>query len=114
MFVVVVIILVAVVLVSLLHFLQSPVSQLLPKGEEYLNFASNYQGGAETKVYLVNSTLNYGVYEVSFTRSGATGIYSITKGDPCVIINGTIRNDYEIEKEETWMLCYCDVSSEGL
>jgi hypothetical protein len=95
MFAVIAIILVVVVLVSLLYSLQSPVSQLLSKGEEYLNFTSDYQGGAETKVYLVNSTLFYGVYEESFTRWGATGFYSIANGDPCVIINGTIRNDYE-------------------
>ena len=95
LFVVTAIILVAVVLFSFLYFLQFPVLKPQPKGEEYLNYSKDIQEGAETKVYLINSMLNYGFYEESFTRSGATGFYSITKGDPCVIINGTIRNDYE-------------------
>jgi len=96
------IILVVAISVSALYLLQSPgptpqppVPTPQPEGEQFLNFTSNYQGGAETKVYLVNSTLFYGVYEESFTRSGATGFYSIAKGNPCVVINGTIRNDYD-------------------
>ena len=44
--------------------------------------------------YLIDSQLYYGNYNQSFTRSGATGSYSINNGDACVIINGTIRNDY--------------------
>jgi flagellar basal body-associated protein FliL len=91
----IVIVLVAIILFSLAHFLQSSVPTQQPKGEEYMHFVSNYQGGIETKVYLVNSMLFYGVYNESFTRSGATGSYSINKGAPCVIINGTIRNDYD-------------------
>jgi flagellar basal body-associated protein FliL len=91
----IVIVLVAIILFSLAHFLQSSVPTPQPKGEEHLHFVSNYQGGVETKVYLVNSMLFYGVYNESFTRSGATGSYSVNKGDPCVIINGTIRNDYD-------------------
>ena len=60
----------------------------------YLHFPSDYQGGSETKAYLIDSQLYYGNYNQSFTRSGATGSYSINNGDACVIINGTIRNDY--------------------
>jgi hypothetical protein len=60
----------------------------------YLHFPSDYQGGAETMAYLIDSQLYYGNYNQSFTRSGATGSYSINNGDACVIINGTIRNDY--------------------
>lgn len=66
-----------------------------PKGGVYLHFPSDYQDGAQTKAYLVDSQLYYGVYNESFSRSGATGDYSINKGDPCTIINGTIRNDYD-------------------
>ena len=66
-----------------------------PKNGEYLHYPADYQGGVETKVFLVDSQLHYSVYNESFTRSGATGSYSINKGDPCVIINGTIRNDYD-------------------
>jgi hypothetical protein len=72
----------------------SPISVKQPKNGEYLHYPADYQGGVETKVFLVDSQLHYGVYNESFTRSGATGSYSINKGDSCVIINGTIRNDY--------------------
>jgi len=65
------------------------------KGGVYLHFPSDYQDGAQTKAYLVDSQLYYGVYDESFSRSGATGDYSINKGDPCIIINVTIRNDYD-------------------
>jgi len=65
------------------------------KGEIYLHFPSNYQGGDESKAYLLASQLYYGVYNESFSRSGATGDYSVNKGDPCIVINGTIRNDYD-------------------
>jgi hypothetical protein len=66
-----------------------------PKGGVYLHFPSDYQDGAQTKTYLIDSQLYYGVYNESFSRFGATGDYSINKGDPCIIINGTLRNDYD-------------------
>ncbi|MFA5571583.1 MAG: hypothetical protein WC046_00160 [Candidatus Bathyarchaeia archaeon] len=31
----------------------------------------------------------------AFPCSGATGDYSIYKGYPCIVINGTIQNDYD-------------------
>ncbi len=65
------------------------------KGGVYLHFPSSHQDGAQTKAYLVDAQLYYGVYNESFSRSGATGDYSVKKGDPCIIINGTIRNDYD-------------------
>jgi hypothetical protein len=71
----------------------SPIVQ--SKSETYLHFPSTLQGGAESKAYLISSQLSYGVYNESFSRVGATGDYSVNKGDPCVIINGTIRNDYD-------------------
>ena len=89
------VVLVAIILFSLDYFLQFSVPTPLPKGGEYLRFAGDYQGGAETKVYLVDSMFFYGVYNESFSRSGATGSYSVNKGDPCVVINGTIKNEYE-------------------
>jgi hypothetical protein len=69
-------------------------SSLQSEGGVYLHFPSDYQAGAETMAYLINSQLYYGNYNQSFTRSGATGAYSINNGDACVVINGTIRNDY--------------------
>ena len=73
---------------------QPVASSLQSEGGVYLHFPSDYQGGAETMAYLIDSKLYYGTYNQSFTRSGATGSYSINNGDACVIINGTIRNDY--------------------
>lgn len=61
-----------------------------PKGE-YMHFRPDWQGGAETKVALLDSHLYYGVYEQDISLAG----YTVKKGDPCVIINGTIRNDYD-------------------
>ncbi len=75
--------------------LLSTASVKQPRNGEYLHYLPDYQGGVETKVFLVDSELHYGVYNESFTRSGAAGSYSINKGDPCVIINGTIGNDYD-------------------
>jgi hypothetical protein len=90
-FIVVFLILILLIAAQLLP----PASVKQPKNGEYLHYPPDYQGGAETKVFLVDSQLHYGVYNESFTRSGATGSYSVNKGDPCVIINGTIRNDYD-------------------
>ncbi|OPY26891.1 MAG: hypothetical protein A4E28_02268 [Methanocella sp. PtaU1.Bin125] len=56
--------------------------------EEYLSKV----GGNISKIYLVNSCLSYGVFENDLVSP--YGI-SIKKGEPCVIINGTIRNDYK-------------------
>ena len=65
-----------------------------PEREMYLHYTSD-EGGGESKLYLVHSELFYGVYNDSFNYSGVVGSYSINKGDPCVIINGTVRNDYD-------------------
>jgi len=73
----------------------STISVKQPKNGEYLQYLTDYQGGVETKVFLVDSQLHYGVYNESFTRSGAAGSYSINEGDPCIVITGTIRNDYD-------------------
>ena len=65
-----------------------------PNGGVYLRFLNDSQHGGATRVFLVNAQLYYGVYNESFTRSGATGAYSVNKGDPCILINGTIQNEY--------------------
>jgi hypothetical protein len=70
-------------------------STIQSKGNVYLSFPSDYQDGAQTKAYLIDSQLFYGTYNESFSRSGATGDYAVNKGDSCIIINGTIRNDYD-------------------
>jgi hypothetical protein len=60
------------------------------KGGVYLNFSN----GTVSQVYLVNSTLRYGVYERDYLSTPVRNI-TVFKGDPCVIITGTIRNEYD-------------------
>ena len=64
---------------------QSPIPS--PKGGEYLYF----RGGEKTKVFLIESNMRYGTYDGNIFWPE----YSVKKGDPCVIINGRIRNDYD-------------------
>ena len=67
---------------------QSPIPS--PKGGEYLYF----RGGEKTKVFLINSNMKYGTYDEDIFWPPWPN-YSAKKGDPCVIINGTIRNEYD-------------------
>jgi hypothetical protein len=87
--------LVLIVLYGVTLLYQTPSDQLYPEPQRgiYLHYTDR-QGGAQSKLFLVNSDLIYGVYNESFTYSDVIGFYSINKGDPCVIINGTVRNDY--------------------
>jgi hypothetical protein len=48
----------------------------------------------EYRLFLVDSQLYYGVYAQNFTLFHPQVLYSVQAGDPCIIINGTIRNDY--------------------
>lgn len=66
---------------------QSPIPS--PKGGEYLYF----RGGEKTKVFLIESNMRYGTYDKNIF--GGWLNYSTKKGDPCVIINGMIRNEYD-------------------
>mgnify|MGYP000132523797 CR=1 FL=1 len=67
---------------------QSPIPS--PKGGEYLYF----RGGEKTKVFLIDSNMRYGTYDEDIFLPPWPE-YSAKKGDPCVIINGTIRNEYD-------------------
>jgi hypothetical protein len=49
----------------------------------------------ESRVYLVSAYLKYGNYNV--TAGGGT-FPIIHKGDPCLIVNATFRNDYTPEQ----------------
>jgi hypothetical protein len=68
---------------------QSPIP--LPKGGEYLCF----HGGEKTKVFLIDSNMSYGTYDKYVLGGWHNLNYSAEKEDPCVIINGTIRNEYD-------------------
>lgn len=85
----------------LIYYLQqvpaAPIQQNINStvGGRYLNF----QNGETSKVYLINSSARYGIYEedMDIGGSGQWAEYSIKKGDPCIIIDATIRNDYDRE-----------------
>jgi hypothetical protein len=87
--------LVLIVLYGVTLLYQTPSDQWYPEPQRgiYLHYSDD-QGGGQSKLFLVNSEVIYGAYNESFTYSGVIGSYSINKGDPCVIINGTVRNDY--------------------
>lgn len=51
------------------------------------------RGGGETKVLLIDSNMRYGNYSEDIWWPPWPE-YSAKKGDPCVMIYGTIRNDY--------------------
>lgn len=46
-----------------------------------------------SKIYLINSTAIYGIYSYD-TSNFPGGVIEAHAGDPCVIINGTLRNEY--------------------
>ena len=70
---------------------------LTPKSEHYLTYYPSHEhGGSETKVLLLESNLRYGVYDHDILQYMFCD-HSVNKGDPCVIINVTIRNDYTEE-----------------
>jgi hypothetical protein len=56
-----------------------------------------------SKIYLINSTANYGTY--SRDEGLMPGSVEVHAGDPCVIIKGTLRNDYNISS-------YIDLSAQ--
>lgn len=90
--------LIVAVVVSISGFIISQIlftsNQINQQNGEYLHYRKDYHDGKETKVFLIDSNQYYGVHEQSFNRSGVRGFYSIKKGESCVIINGTIKNDY--------------------
>ncbi len=57
-------------------------------GGKYLSFPN----GSLSKMYLINSTARYGTYEENMAEHHEI---TVKKGDPCVIINATVRNDYD-------------------
>jgi len=94
----IILVLTAVLVVSA-FFIAAQLLSTTPENGEYLHYRANNQGGAETKAFLLNSQLSYGVYEETITRPDNCTEGSMwctaNAGDPCVIINGTIRNYYD-------------------
>ena len=76
--------------------LSIPSSAMPPTSPYYLSYYPNHTTyhGNVTKVLLLDSKLKYGVYDRDwyFSLCGP-----VKKGEPCVIITVTIRNDYTEE-----------------
>ena len=51
--------------------------------------------GQATRLYLMDSGMRYGTFGRDIVWPPAEGGYLAKNGDPCMIINGTIRNDYD-------------------
>ncbi|MEM0203041.1 MAG: hypothetical protein QXO16_05215 [Archaeoglobaceae archaeon] len=75
---------------------ESQASMPSPKGGEYLYFK-----GRESKIFLINSSMSYGTYgSVSWPWASAK------KGDRCVVIGGTVRNDYD---RDLWLCLTAEI-----
>jgi len=95
--------------------LSTPTQSPMPKGLRYLTYYPSHiaHGGNETKVLLLASNLRYGVYDHDFRQLLCE--HEIKKGDPCVIANVTIRNDYAEELVQGYFisLTVCLYNTEG-
>jgi hypothetical protein len=83
-----VLIIVAVAIAGSAYYLSLPAPEKTPgvQAQKYLCLGE----GGETRVFLIDSNIRYDNYseDVWWEFDGAK------KGDPCVIVYGTIRNDY--------------------
>jgi len=68
------------------------------------HYLPNSQGNV-SRLYLVSATPSYGYYklEPQNTPISSHGYYPIHQGDPCFIVDVTIRNDYD---QENWLWPY--------
>lgn len=82
---------------ALIAFFANFISSPAPIGAHYLTYYPSHltYGGNETKVLLLDSNIRYGVYDHDFRLLLCD--QEVKKGDPCVIVNVTIRNDYSEE-----------------
>jgi hypothetical protein len=59
---------------------------------------SNYYlpsgNGSDSKIFVLSAYANYGYYPFATRYSVPSGTPVVTEGEPCIIINSTIRNDY--------------------
>jgi hypothetical protein len=70
----------------------SPLANIQPINSYYLLSPS----GNESRIFLVSATPNYGTYPYP-DAEGLPGKLNIHMGDPCLILNVTIRNDYSAQ-----------------
>ena len=90
------IIVVAVGVVVFLQLTRKPIFHVGPSSAAVEPPASSYLDNSS--VFLISATSQYGVYPFASAVSPISGSAPvIQKGDPCFIINATIRNDYTLE-----------------
>jgi hypothetical protein len=67
-----------------------------PVSGEYLSFLN----GSSSKIFLIDSHARYDVYDINMSMIDPMATL-IKKGDACVIINASIRNDYD---KDYWLV----------
>lgn len=84
-----------------------PISNVTRPQEGYLTI----QKGASSQVYLINSSISYGTYPKDFSPYywNYGDQYKVKKGDPCVLITGTIRND----GDNSWIAIAADLYNQN-
>jgi len=102
-----IIILIAVVVMGtvLVFYLSHTSLPRSPVAGRYLTYYPEHltYGGNETKIFLLDATSKFGFYNESFSTlfSG-----DVNKGDPCIIVTLTIRNDYTEEKPNGYFISF--------
>ncbi|MEM3703472.1 MAG: hypothetical protein QXX79_03505, partial [Candidatus Bathyarchaeia archaeon] len=85
-----------------------PSHESLPRGPvvgRYLTYYPEHltYGGNETKIFLLDASSKFGFYNESFCARYAG---CVNKGDPCLIVALTIRNDYTEEKPRGYFISF--------
>ncbi len=68
-----------------------PATNVHPAALGYLHLNS----GVTSKIFLISANASYGVYPLNLVQE-FTNVTVIHKGDPCFVLNLTLRNDYSI------------------
>lgn len=89
----IVVVTIGVVLVFYLSSASSPRGSVVGRYLTYYPEHLTY-GGNETKIFLLDASSKFGFYNESF----CTRWSCVNKGDPCLIVTLTIRNDYTEKK----------------
>ena len=74
-----------------------PASDTITIGPHYLSRPPHFPNNSNkiTKIFLESATLRYDYSNVSFTADSG---YNAYRGVPAVVINATVRNDYNVEE----------------
>ncbi len=85
-----VILLSAFLVAQQIHPASTPVIELIQSASGYY---LSYMGNV-SRIFVVSANASYGNYP---TRTSPTGVVWVENGEPCIIINVTIRNDYSTQ-----------------